>query len=96
MAVISGQKAVETAGTALPLVAAEARANGPVFVKALAANTGLVFVGNDGADDVTSANGFQLAAGEVIIFAFVGDLRDIVVDSAVNGEGVCWLVGLIP
>jgi hypothetical protein len=48
-------------------------------------------IGNDGASDVTTANGFQLSAGEIIILDHVADLSNVYVDAAVNGEGVCWL-----
>jgi hypothetical protein len=89
MAALSGQKTVTTAGTAEAL--GSQPIGGPVAVKALAANTGIVFIGCDGASDVTSANGFQLSAGEVIVFNHVADLSAIFVDAAVNGEGVCWL-----
>ncbi len=52
---------------------------------------GIVAVGNDGAGDVTVSNGMRLEAGDVIIMEFVGDLANIIVDVAVNGEGVAWL-----
>ncbi len=86
---LSGQKTVSTAGAAEALGAQPI--GGPIAVKALAANTGVVVVGNDGAGDVTTANGFQLSAGEVVIFNHVASLANILVDAAVNGEGVCWL-----
>jgi hypothetical protein len=90
MSIISGQKAVTAAGTA-EVLAASRQVNGPLMVKALSANTGLVFIGQV-TGDVSSANGMQLAAGEVAIFSNVGNLSEIWVDSAVNGEGVCWLL----
>lgn len=68
------------------------KVNGPLMVKALLANTNNMYVGNDGAGDVTSANGMQLDAGEVIIFNYVGDLNTLWIDSSVNGEGVSWLM----
>jgi hypothetical protein len=89
MAAFSGQKTVTTAGTAVAL--GSQPIGGTLAVKALAANTGVVVVGNDGLGDVTTSNGFQLSAGEAIIFSRVGNLADIMVDSAVNDEGVCWL-----
>jgi hypothetical protein len=88
MAARSGQTAVTTAGTEVAL--GSVQIDGPLMVKALAANTGLVFIGNTGGA-VTSATGMQLAAGEVVIFNWVGHLGSILVDSAVNGEGVAWL-----
>ena len=88
----SGQTAVTTAGTAVRLAT-----NQPcvwAYVKALNANTGLVFLGNDGAEDVSSSTGFQLAAGEVIYVDWnegLGNLNTFWLDSAVSGEGVCWI-----
>jgi hypothetical protein len=62
------------------------------MVKALDTNTGIMAVGNDGAGDVTVTNGMRLAAGDVIVFAHIGCLASIWIDSAVNGEGVAWLM----
>jgi hypothetical protein len=87
---ISGQKVVTTAGTAVVLGSLQVAA--PIMVKALDSNTDYVYVGNDGAGDVTSANGLQLAADEAVIFQFIGNLGAIMLDSVVNGEGVAWLV----
>ncbi len=87
----SGQKSVTTAGTEVALAVSQPVA-GPVAIKALAANTGLVFIGNAGDGTVSSASGYQLSAGEQIVLNLVGDLAEIMVDSAINGEGVCWLI----
>ena len=89
MAAISGQNTVAAAGTAEAL--GSQIINGPIMVKALDTNTGVVAVGNDGANDVTVSNGMRLEAGDAIIFEFVGNLASIWIDSAVNGEGVAWL-----
>ena len=72
MTILSGQKTIATAGTALAL--GSQVINAPVMIKALDTNTGVVAVGNDGAGDVTVSNGMRLDAGDVIIFEFVGDL----------------------
>lgn len=88
----SGQKTVTTAGTQVRLVAASQVVNGPVAIKALSSNTGQMYVGGS---DVSSTIGFELDAEEVIIFDFVGDLYEIWIDSAVNGEGVSWLVLIV-
>jgi hypothetical protein len=92
---LSGQKTITTAGAAEAL--GSEPVNGSLTVKALAANTGLIFigndgVGNDGAGDVASDTGFQLAAGEQITFEFTGNLANLRLDAAVNGEGVCWIM----
>jgi hypothetical protein len=87
---LSGQKVVAAAGTAEAL--GSQRIDGPLMVKALATNTGLVYLGNDGADDVSAANGLPLLAGDVLIFEWIGELGSIWLDAAVNGEGVAWIV----
>jgi hypothetical protein len=87
---LSGQMVVATAGTALQL--GTVNIFGPLMVKALDTNTGIVAVGNDGAGDITLSNAMRLASGDVIVFSYVGNLASIWVDSAVNGEGVAWLV----
>lgn len=90
MPALSGQKTVTTAGTAVAL--GTDRIDGPLMVKALETNTGIVAIGNDGANDVTVSNGLRLDAGDSVIFEFVGSLSSLILDSAVNGEGVSWLV----
>lgn len=90
MSALSGQKTVSAAGAAVPLGSQPVQ--GPILLKALPANTGLVYVGNDGAGDVSSANGLPLAAGDVVVFDHVSSLAAVFVDSAVNGEGVAWLL----
>jgi len=87
---ISGQKTVTTAGTEVQL-SSNLVANCAVMVKALTTNTGLVYVGQV-AGVVSSSTGMPLAAGDVIIFDNVGNLNEIWVDSAVNGEGVAYLL----
>lgn len=89
MPALSGQKTVAAAGTAEAL--GSQAIGGPLAVKALAANTGVVVIGNDGASDITTANGFQLSAGETLVFNHVAHLANILVDAAVSGEGVCWI-----
>jgi len=84
----SGQKTVTTAGTELALGTVDIQA--PLMVKALTTNTGLVYVGEQ-AGVVSSSTGMPLAAGDVIIFEWVENIKTILVDSAVNGEGVAWL-----
>ncbi len=88
MATLSGQKTVTTAGTAVQLGTTDIL--GPLAVKALDTNTGVVAVGNV-SGDVTVSNGFRLSAGDTVVFEYVGNLANIWLDSAVNSEGVCWL-----
>jgi len=85
-AIYAGQKAVAAAGTDEALAASQALASG-VTVKALAANTGNVYVGPEG---VAAATGYVLAAGESV-FIEVDDLAAVWLDAAVNGEGVSYI-----
>lgn len=86
---LSGQKTVTTAGTAEAL--GSQQVNAALMVKALPGNTDLMYVGNV-AGDVSSTNGMPLAAGDVVVFDLVGNLANIMLDSAVDGEGVAWLI----
>lgn len=83
----SGQITVTTAGTAV-----QGPTTGGVYVavKALANNAGLVYVGNDAAGDVTSANGFELAPSEGVVVR--KSLNALWFDSATNGDKLSWLV----
>lgn len=80
-----GQKTVTTAGTEVALASTQAIHH--VTIKALHANTGMIFVGKN---PVTSSTGFVLDAGEQI-FVEVDDLADVYIDSSVNGEGVSYI-----
>jgi hypothetical protein len=86
---LSGQKTVTAAGTAVAL--GDQTLSGPVMVKALDTNTGVVAVGKNDAGVVSLSTGMRLEAGEVIIFNSVRHLGSLMVDAAVNGEGVSWL-----
>jgi hypothetical protein len=84
---VSGLITVTTAGTEVqgPDVVGQGW-----FIRAKAANTGLVFVGNDGAGAVASTSGYSLSAGDQV-YIEVPNLAMLWFDSAVNGEGFCWL-----
>ena len=82
----SGQITVAAAGTAVQGPAT----TGNVAVKALTNNAGLVYVGNDGANDVTSANGFELAPGEGVVID--KSLSVLWFDAATNGDKLSWLI----
>ena len=90
MAARSGQTTVTTAGTAVVLGSQDIK--GPLAIAAKDGNSGVVYVGNDGAGDVTSSNGYELKAGNQIVLTEVDNLNEIYVDSAENGDGVCWLI----
>ena len=61
------------------------------MVKAKPANTGSIYLGNAGDGTVSSTSGIILAAGDVVVFDWVGNLGNIMVDSSVDGEGVGWI-----
>lgn len=83
--VLTGQITVATAGTA---VQGTSTAGARVAVKAHPDNTDTAWVGNDGADDVTNANGFPLNPGEGIVLP--GNLNQYWFDTDVSGEKICW------
>lgn len=90
---VSGQIAVSSAGTAEQ---GPSSPSGSVFrIKALNGNSGLVYIGNDGDDDVDSSNGFELAAGEEVELHFFGEAPNALnacwFDVDTGGDGVCWL-----
>jgi hypothetical protein len=90
MGAMSGVKTVAAAGTEEALGTGAPQC--AVAIKALTTNTGLAFVGNAGDGTVSSSTGYPLAAGDVTILAYVDSLSAIMVDVAVNGEGVAFLV----
>lgn len=67
-----------------------AQNGGGFFVIAINANTGLIYVGNDGAGDVASTTGYELAAGKST-FIRCNNLNEVWFDSSVNGEKCSWL-----
>lgn len=88
MTQISGQTTVPNAGTAVTL--GSFSVSGPILIKALDTNTGVMVVGDDGTGDVTVSNGHRLLAGDMVIMQ-LGNLKSIYIDASVNGEGVSWL-----
>lgn len=84
--IANGQKIVTTAGTQVALTT-DADTYVSIVIKALAGNTGDIYVGDS---DVSSSNGFVLDAGEAVSIDFK-ILSRIWIDSSVNGEGVSWL-----
>lgn len=84
---LMGQTMVASAGTAAALPAG--LLNGPLMVKALPANNGLVAVGYGAG--LSLSNGFLLAAGDALVLEFVARLEAVFVDAAMDGDGVCWI-----
>lgn len=90
----SGQITVTTAGTAVL---------GPTFpdaggdkkiaflLRAHPSNTGIVYIGNDGAGDTSSAAGFGMKATDPAIEVWVNSLADLAFDVSSNGEKICWI-----
>lgn len=81
---INGKTTVTTAGTRVQLATNTCVS---ITIKALASNTGTIYVGNS---TVSSTNGYQLAAGDSIS-ADISNTNKFYIDSSVNGEGVTWL-----
>jgi hypothetical protein len=84
----SGQITVTTGGTA---VAGPDQVSDLVAFKADPDNTNPVFLGNDGAGDVTLDNGYPLEPGEQVIVQ-VSNLQDLRFDSVTDGEKIAWLL----
>lgn len=87
----SGQITVTTAGTA---VAGPSTPKGNRWALiAPAANTGVVYVGNDGADDVTASNGFVVSETSPTYIETTpgGSLSEYYFDAASNGDKIHWL-----
>jgi predicted secreted Zn-dependent protease len=83
--VISGQKAVTTAGTEVVLDSSTAVLS--VTVKAKHGNTNMIYVGTN---PVSSSTGFVLDAGEAVSLD-VDNLADVYIDADTNGEGVSYI-----
>lgn len=83
--VFNGKTTVTAAGTRVVLAASTTVKS--VTIKALSTNTGLIYVGNS---TVSSANGFQLAAGDTISMD-IANLNTVNIDSSVSGEGVTYI-----
>lgn len=81
----SAKATVTTAGTAVVL---GTNACSSVTVKARAANTGLIYVGNNSA--VSAANGFDLSPGETVSLD-VNNTNQIYVNAATSGDQVSYV-----
>lgn len=94
--IMSGQITVTTAGTAVqgPDVAGINFLPNELFtflLKAHPDNTDVVWVGNDGAGDITSSNAFPLNPGETAVVEDI-NLNALWFDADVSGAKVCWLL----
>ncbi len=86
---MSGQTTVTTAGTEVQLNANQACKS--VIIKALSTNTGIMYVGNDGANAVSSSTGYPLSKDDYVVLEVL-NLNNIYVDASVNGEKVAWII----
>lgn len=84
----SGVITVTTAGTAV--AGPDLRFSHRLVLAGHPSNTGVVAVGNH-AGDITVATGFVMGASDQVVIEGSGNLSDIIVDSAVNGEQVTYL-----
>ena len=82
-----GQKTVTTSGTEVQLTATSTTCSS-LLVKALAGNTGKIYVG--GNSSVTTSNGFELSKGDSVGLD-VDNVQDVYIDAQTNGEGVSWI-----
>lgn len=82
----NGVTTVSTAGSAVQL-SASSTPTGSITIRALSTNTGIIFVGSS---SVSSANGFELSADEVVSLD-LNNLNKVYLDCSVNGEGVSYI-----
>ncbi len=87
----SGQITVTTAGTA---EAGPSTPPGKLFtIRALSTNVGSAYFGNDGANDVSSSTGFELAPNEGVVVATTFSPLDIFwFDVTTSGDGFSWIM----
>ena len=88
---LSGQVTVATPGTAVQLPNVPCRC---VHVAPLHTNTTDIYIGNDGADDVTTSNGFGMAPAEegIDLYPPNGNLSDYWLDTSTASDGISWIV----
>jgi hypothetical protein len=85
----NGRKTVTTAGTPVQLTTNAQKLSTGVFVRALSANTGKIYVGFG--NTVSASTGFELSAGETLPIE-INHADGVWIDASVNGEGVCFLM----
>lgn len=84
----SGQITVTTAGTA---VQGDDVPGVEFIIIAHPDNTEDVWVGNDGAGDVTANNGYPLGTNDNAIPIAIPNLNALWFDADVDGEKICWI-----
>jgi hypothetical protein len=86
---MSGTITSVTPGT--PVVLGTGFVGKGIWLHAPATNTGIVYIGNDGADSVSSTTGFSMDAGNTILLDYVFDLSQIYVDSSASSQKVTYI-----
>lgn len=81
-----GQKTVVTAGTPVQVTATPTTITS-VVIKALAANTGKIYVWNA---NTSGSGGFELSAGDTVTIS-INDLSKLYIDASVNSQSVSYL-----
>jgi len=87
---ISGQVTVATAGTAV--TGPDLDVNGYVYFMTVPANTDVVYVGNDGSNDVASTTGYPLLTTGNTVMRWVQNLENLYFDAAVSGEKIAYFL----
>ena len=85
--ILHGQNTVAAAGTAELLISATQETM-IVTIKALAGNSGTIYVGDS---DVSSSNGFALAAGQEVTLVIDNAQANIYIDAGTNSDGVSYI-----
>lgn len=88
MSLISGIITVPTAGTAIQGTDIKGC---EFFIKALPTNTGYIYIGNNGQNNVESVSGYWLSAGENT-YIKISNLKHVYFNSSVSGDKVCWML----
>lgn len=86
----TGQTTVSNAGTAVAVSSVRYSSFGDFLIKAHPGNTGPIWLGNDGGNDVTINNGLPFGPGEGCHLK-EQSLQELFVDAEHNGDTVCWL-----
>ena len=85
---ISGLITVTGAGTAVQ--GTDVSLTNGVYIRALSTNTGIGYVGNDGAGTVSSTTGFEMTSEQLVLIQ-VTNLNNVWFNSTVANDKFCWL-----
>lgn len=83
---VNGRKSIAVTNTAVALAASSTPVKNGVLIRALAANSGKVYVGDA---SVTTSNGHELSAGETTSIA-INDVSAVYINGT-SGDGVSYL-----